>query len=115
MDAPVILIPVDPADRRLMRSMTQPGAPRWLRVAACICMERDRRLVLVKEGLRVVDDCPRCRSRFARIRALHKGARGDDPRCLLCCEACGNLVEDRSMPDLEETHGAGLRRFRSAF
>ena len=45
---PVVLIPINRRDRVLITGMTRGGAPRWMRVAACLALEQ-RRVVLPRE------------------------------------------------------------------
>ena len=110
----ITLIPINSGDRKLMDIMTRSGSPRWMRVSACLALEL-RKLVLVKDGLQVADTCPSCGSPDAIIRAFHKNALGGDPRCVLSCETCGHVAENRPLISLEKTQAAALKGFREAF
>ncbi len=112
---PVVLIPIDPKDRSLIRTMTARTAPRALRIAACLALE-GRRVVLPRGGHPVYDHCLRCGTlTLATVIAFHKSASGDDARCVVGCDACGRLVEDRLLSELESRPQNPLRGLRDVF
>jgi hypothetical protein len=95
----LVLVPVSPDDPNLMTMMTARGAPRWARLAACLALE-GRRVLLIRDGHPVDDDCARCGPRRRWIlRALHR-IPGSEARCLLTCTGCGLDVEDRLLTAL---------------
>ncbi len=110
---PIVLIPISGGDRILLERMTAPSAPLWMRIAGCLAAE-GRRVVLPKNGHPVWDDCARCQSTApATVHAFHKDRRGLDARCILSCDRCGGLVEDRVLSHLEarpENPLAGIAR-----
>jgi len=112
---PITLIPVNPADRDLMSLMTRKTSPRWMRIAACLAME-GRKLVLPKDGHPVKDLCRGCRADgLFTIHALHKDGDGRDVRCILSCDGCGRLTEDRSFRELRAREENPLMGLDDAF
>jgi len=96
----VTLIPVNGQDKELIALMTRAGSPRWMRVAACLAME-GRKVVLPKDGHPVMDLCSACGADgLCTVHAFHKNGDGEDVQCLRACDACGQLVEDRSFAEL---------------
>ena len=115
MSDTVTLIPINPTDRDLMRIMTAKTAPRWMRVAACLALE-GRKVVLIKDGLPVLDQCAVCvNPQPARLRVLHKSGPLADPAGVVACPTCGRCAENRPLAILERRAENGLNGLRAAF
>jgi hypothetical protein len=112
---PVVLIPINPADQALIEMMTRASSPRWMRVAACLALE-GRRLVMPKNGHPVIDVCQSCGTEGpSTVRAFHKDRAGEDAQCVVVCDECGAIVEDRSLETLEQRRENPLKGIRDAF
>lgn len=112
---PVVLIPINCHDRELIRTMTGNTAPRWMRMAACLALE-GRKVVLPRDGHPVYDTCGECGTEgLCTVRAFHKDATGGDARCVIACDTCGAIAEDRLLAGLEARKENPLKGIRGAF